>query len=138
MNSYFDAHKECVKIIVKVSLTPFKISKSIFLLNPMLEYSLLALIIAIAWFWIDTISKRELAIQLGKNLSQQFDLQFLDETVACEKITLKRNEKGQVAILRCYEFMVSSSTNDRIKCNLFLLGKDLHNWHIPPYINTTS
>ncbi len=138
MNSYFDAHKECVKIIAKVSLTPFKISKSIFLLNPMLEYSLLALIIAIAWFWIDTISKRELAIQLGKNLSQQFDLQFLDETVACEKITLKRNEKGQVAILRCYEFMVSSSTNDRIKCNLFLLGKDLHNWHIPPYINTTS
>ena len=138
MNSYFDAHKECVKIIVKVSLTPFKISKSIFLLNPMLEYSLLALIIAIAWFWIDTISKRELAIQLGKNLSQQFDLQFLDETVACEKITLKRNEKGQVAILRCYELMVSSSTNDRIKCNLFLLGKDLHNWHIPPYINTTS
>ena len=138
MNSYFDAHKECVKIIVKVSLTPFKISKSIFLLNPMLEYSLLALIIAIAWFWIDTISKRELAIQLGKNLSQQFDLQFLDETVACEKITLKRKEKGQGAILRCYEFMVSSSTNDRIKCNLFLLGKDLHNWHIPPYINTTS
>ena len=138
MNSYFDAHKECVKIIVKVSLTPFKISKYIFLLKPMLEYSLLALIIAIAWFWIDTISKRELAIQLGKNLSQQFDLQFLDETVACEKITLKRNEKGQVAILRCYEFMVSSSTNDRIKCNLFLLGKDLHNWHIPPYINTTS
>lgn len=138
MNSYFDAHKECVKIIAKVSLTPFKISKSIFLLNPMLEYSLLALIIAIAWFWIDTISKRELAIQLGKNLSQQFDLQFLDETVACEKITLKRNEKGQVAILRCYEFMVSSSTNDRIKCNLFLLGKDLHNWHIPPYINIVS
>ncbi|NBW53590.1 MAG: DUF3301 domain-containing protein, partial [Betaproteobacteria bacterium] len=36
---------------------------------------------------MDTISKRELAIQLGKNLSQQFDLQFLDETVACEKIT---------------------------------------------------
>lgn len=138
MNSYFDAHKECVKIIAKVSLTPFKISKSIFLLKPMLEYSLLALIIAIAWFWIDTISKRELAIQLGKNLSQQFDLQFLDETVACEKITLKRNEKGQVAILRCYEFMVSSSTNDRIKCNLFLLGKDLHNWHIPPYINIVS
>jgi hypothetical protein len=84
----------------------------------------------IVWFWIDSISKRELAIQFGKNLSKQFDLQFLDETVACEKITLKRNEEGQVAIL--------SSTNDRIKCNLYLLGKHLHNWHIPPYINTAS
>ncbi|MEI7757508.1 MAG: DUF3301 domain-containing protein [Bacteroidota bacterium] len=104
----------------------------------MLEYILLGLLIAIVWFWIDTISKRELAIELGKNLSKQFDLQFLDETVACEKITLKRNEKGQVAILRCYEFMVSSSTNDRIKCNLYLLGKHLHNWHIPPYVHTTS
>ena len=104
----------------------------------MLEYTLLALLIVIVWFWIDSISKRELAIQFGKNLSKQFDLQFLDETVACEKITLKRNEEGQVAILRCYEFMVSSSTNDRIKCNLFLLGKHLHNWHIQPYINTAS
>ena len=98
MNSYFDAHKECVKYSYKSFKTPFKISKSIFLLESMLEYCLLALIIAIAWFWIDTISKRELAIQLGKNLSQQLSLQFLDETVACEKITLKRNEKGHVAI----------------------------------------
>lgn len=130
--------KNASKYSYKSFKTPFKISKSIFLLESMLEYYLLALIIAIAWFWIDTISKRELAIQLGKNLSQQLSLQFLDETVACEKITLKRNEKGQVAILRCYEFMVSSSTNDRIKCNLFLLGKDLHNWHIPPYIDTDS
>jgi hypothetical protein len=104
----------------------------------MLEYFLIALLIATIWFWIDTISKRELAIQHGKNLSQQFNLQFLDETVACEKVKLKRNKKGQVAILRCYEFMVSSSTNDRIKCNLFLLGKNLHNWYIPPYINTAT
>jgi hypothetical protein len=96
----------------------------------MLEYILFILLIAIVWFWIDTISKRELAIELGKNLSKQFNLQFLDETVACEKITLKRNEKGQVAILRCYEFMVSSSTNDRIKCNLYLLGKHLSLIHI--------
>lgn len=52
----------------------------------MLEYTLLALLIVIVWFWIDSISKRELAIQFGKNLSKQFDLQFLDETVACEKL----------------------------------------------------
>ncbi|MSQ80529.1 MAG: DUF3301 domain-containing protein [Candidatus Methylopumilus sp.] len=104
----------------------------------MLEYTLLILLVTITCFWFDTISKRELAIQFGKNLSQQFDLQFLDETVACEKITLKRNEKGHIAILRCYEFIVSSSTNDRIKCNLFLLGKNLHNWHIPPYAHTPS
>ncbi len=104
----------------------------------MLEYILFALIVTISWFWIDTISKRELAIQLGKNLSKQFDLQFLDETVACEKITLKRNGKGQVVLLRSYEFIVSSSNNDRIKCNLSILGKDLYSWHIPPYINTFS
>ena len=107
-------------------------------LHVAIKYILLVFLIIIVWFWIDTISKRELAIELGKNLSQQFDLQFLDETVACEKITLKRNEKGQVVILRCYEFMVSSSTNDRIKCNLYLLGKHLHNWHIPPYVHTIS
>lgn len=52
----------------------------------MLEYILFILLIAIVWFWIDTISKRELAIELGKNLSKQFNLQFLDETVACEKL----------------------------------------------------
>ncbi|MFW5431218.1 MAG: DUF3301 domain-containing protein [Methylophilaceae bacterium] len=100
----------------------------------MFEILLLIIIVAISWFWMDTISKREIAITVGKELAKRCDLQLLDETVACNKIWLARDSGGRVQIARLYEFEVSADRESRLGCHLQLLGRQLQDWHIPPYL----
>ena len=100
----------------------------------MAEFLLLAVTLLLAWFWLDTISKREIAIQTGRDLAERCHLQLLDETVACNKIWLGRDNRGHAQIARLYEFEVSADGVTRLECSLQLLGKQLHTWHIPPYL----
>ena len=45
----------------------------------MFEMILLALLIAAAWFWLDSIAKREVAVKFGRELAGRWQLQLLDE-----------------------------------------------------------
>jgi hypothetical protein len=101
-----------------------------------LEISLLIILIAGAWFWLDTISKREAAIHFGQTLAQRCQLQLLDETVACIKISFARDSRGRAQLLREYAFELSANGAERMPCTLKLLGKQLHSWDIPPYLQT--
>ncbi len=100
----------------------------------MFEFLLLALLLAAGWFWLDSIAKREVAITLGRELAGRCDLQLLDETVACIKISVGRDSRGHAQLQRLYAFEVSASGAERMQCHLYLLGKQLQSWHIPPYI----
>lgn len=100
----------------------------------MFEILLLALIILIAWFWFDSVSKREIAIYIGRELANRCNCQLLDETVSCKKISLGRNSHGHVQLMRLYEFEVSADGHTRLTCHCQLLGKQLQNWYIPPYL----
>jgi hypothetical protein len=99
----------------------------------MLELLLLGLLLFAAWFWQDSIAKRELAVNLGRELANRCHLQLLDETVACNKIRIGRDGSGHAQLQRLYAFEVSASGTERMQCNLQLLGKQLQTWHIPPY-----
>jgi hypothetical protein len=98
-----------------------------------MELILLFVLIALAWFWLDSMDKRERAILLGQELASRFNLQLLDETVACNKLWLARNRRGHMQFLRTYAFEVSASGAERLHCHLVLLGNQLGEWHIPPY-----
>jgi len=100
----------------------------------MLETILLALLLLSAWLWLDSIAKREIAINSGRELAGRYSLQLLDETVACMQIRIGRDSRGHAQLLRLYEFEVSASGTERMQCSLQLLGKHLKTWHIPPYV----
>ena len=93
---------------------------------------MLVLFLAV-WFWLDSMGKRERAILLGSELAARYNLQLLDESVACTKLSLGRNRRGHVQFLRRYAFDVSARGVDRLDCELILLGDHLQTWHIPPY-----
>lgn len=100
----------------------------------MAEWLLLALMVALAWFWQDSISKREVAVRIGQQLAQRCQLQFLDETVACSDIGFARDSNGRMQLLRTYTFDVSIQGMERMACHLKLRGEQLVAWHIPPYV----
>lgn len=101
-----------------------------------MEIALLIILIGCAWFWLDAIAKREAAIEYGRSLAQRWQLQLLDETVACTKISIARDAQGHAQFLRVYAFELSANGAERMQCTLQLLGKHLHSWDIPPYLQT--
>ncbi len=102
----------------------------------MFEIILLALLLGGAWFWQDSIAKREIAVLHGRELANRNQLQLLDETVACHKIRIGRDNRGHAQLQRLYVFEVSANGAERLECHLQLLGKQLQTWHIPPYAQT--
>lgn len=102
----------------------------------MFELILLALLLLAAWFWQDSIAKREVAVMIGRELASRYQLQLLDETVACNKIRLGRDNRGHAQLIRIYAFEVTANGAERMECNLQMLGKQLQAWHIPPYVQT--
>ncbi len=99
-----------------------------------MELVFIALLIGIALFWLDSMSKRERAVALGRDLAKKFNLQLLDETVTLKKISLGRNNRGHMQFKRHYQFEVSTHGSDRVACQITLLGNLLEDWHIPPYL----
>jgi hypothetical protein len=103
----------------------------------MFETFLLLILLLIGWYWQDSVAKREIAIKIGRELAQRYQLQLLDDTVACNKLWLGRDSRGHAQLNRFYTFEVSADNINRLECNLQLLGTQLQNWHIPPYFQTT-
>ena len=99
----------------------------------MIDYFLILFICFLLFFWWDTITKREIAIHHGKLLANKFNLQLLDESVHCNKITFVRNDNDWLSIRRIYIFSVSTNTEDRLNCQLTLIGGSLTDWFVPPY-----
>src|SRR4051794_19527561 len=90
-------------------------------LNAMEIFLLISTLLA-AWFWFDSVSVRDAAVNNGRDLAERCSLQLLDETVACSKLRLRRNSRGHVQLLRTYEFELSASGAERLSCHLVLLG----------------
>ena len=97
------------------------------------ESIVLFLIISVVWLWYDITTKRELAIYEGRRLANNLSLQLLDDTVHCNNMSMVRSASNWPAIKRVYYFNLSSTTNDRLNCQLTLVGNRLIHWYVPPY-----
>lgn len=97
------------------------------------ETVLLLLTLGGAWFWLDSLRVRDLAITAGRQAAQQCGLQFLDETVAFSRLWLSRDGGGRMKFQRTYTFEVSDTGSDRLQCSLTMLGGRMQQLNIPPY-----
>jgi hypothetical protein len=93
----------------------------------------LALIIAGALLWIDSLRARERAVSAGRSACERYQLQFLDDTVSFTRIRLARDEGGQVKIKRTYTFEFSDTGNNRRHGAIVMLGGDVADLHLEPY-----
>ncbi len=89
----------------------------------MIEWTILAIAIAGAWFWLDSLKAREIALAAGERECAAQGLQFLDWTVAQSKLRLERDEEGRAKLRRVYRFEYSETGNDRLQGSISLLGR---------------
>ncbi|MCB1959354.1 MAG: DUF3301 domain-containing protein [Rhodocyclaceae bacterium] len=83
----------------------------------------LAALGALAWFWMDSLRTRELALQAARSACARVGLQLLDETVAAERTRPARNEDGQVCLRRVYRFEFSDTGDNRRPGSVVMLGR---------------
>lgn len=98
-----------------------------------MELSFLLILIALIYYWLDSIRAKEVATDNAKKACTKVLLEFLDDTVLIKKVRLRRNTQGQMAIYREYEFEFSSTGEFRYKGEVRLLGKSLIDVKMEPY-----
>lgn len=96
-------------------------------------FTLLMLLIALIWFWNESLSALELARDQGKKVCREANLQFLDDTVANIRTRLVRNERGHRVLQRTYRFEFSETGNSRLEGQLVLTGDQLVSLTLEPY-----
>ena len=77
----------------------------------------------VAWFWMDTLKAREVALHAARAACTRIGLQLLDETVAAERTRLARNDNGQICLRRVYRFEFSDTGDNRRKGSVVMLGR---------------
>ncbi len=98
-----------------------------------MEITLILVVIGLTWFWLDSLHVRELAVAAGKRAAEQYQLQFLDESVASTRLWAARDGDGRMRLQRTYHFEVSDTGAERLPCSVTLLGNKVEKLDMPPY-----
>ncbi len=98
-----------------------------------METTLLIAVVVAAWFWLDSLSARDIAVAAGRQAAEKYGLQLLDDTVAISKLWVARDGYGRLKLQRTYTFEVSDTGSDRLPCSLMLLGKRIERIDVPPH-----
>ena len=99
----------------------------------MVDALLILPLVALLWYWFDSLRALEIARAAGKRACQNADVQFLDDTVAGTSLALVRNESGRRVLRRTYRFEFSETGNTRLEGQLTLLGKKVESVTMEPY-----
>lgn len=87
------------------------------------ELAGLAVLGALAWLWYDSLKARDAGIGAVRRACETEGLQLLDETVAIAALKPARNEDGQLALRRVYEFEYSDTGDNRRRGSVVMLGQ---------------
>ncbi len=87
-----------------------------------MEIAGILLLAALAWFWLDSLRAREVAVRAAREVCTAEGLMLLDYTVAIASLKLARDESGRIQLQRAYDFEYSDTGDNRLKGNLVLRG----------------
>ena len=98
-----------------------------------MDLIVLGVLLAALWYWLDSIRVKEIALATGKARCQRLGVEFLDESVALNKLRLRRTARGNIAVYREFSFEFSSDGERRHSGRLTFLGRHLLNLEMDPY-----
>lgn len=98
----------------------------------MSEWLLLAAVAAIAWYWYSSLQAREQAARAAAEVCRRQQLQFLDDTVALQRLGVGRDDHGRVALRRTYRFEYSHIGDDRRQGFIIMVGSRVETVGLAP------
>lgn len=83
---------------------------------------ILLFLATLAWFWMNSIRAKEIAMQASALACQQIEAQFLDQTASLKNIHLVRNKSGRLSLERTYSFDFSRDRETRTQGLVMIKG----------------
>jgi len=83
---------------------------------------ILLFLAVLAWFWMNSIRAKEIAMQASASACQQIESQFLDQTASLKRIRLIRSQQGRLGFERSYSFDFSRDRQSRSKGLVIIKG----------------
>jgi hypothetical protein len=77
----------------------------------------------IAWFWLNGIRAKEIAMQASAEACQQIQAQFLDQTASLKKLRINRDKNGRMTFERTYTFDFSRDRETRVQGLVTIVGQ---------------
>jgi len=90
---------------------------------------LLALMLLI-WFWRNSLRARESATRICRQACQSYGLQFLDQTVALQRLSLRWDRRSGPRFQRTYQFDYSLEGEGRRTGHLVMLDERQLSLHL--------
>ena len=100
----------------------------------MLEVLVVASLAAAAWFLWSSLRAREAANAAIRPACRAQGFLFLDDTVALDRIRLRRDDEGRVGISRVYRFDYSDTGDNRRRGYVTLLGARVEDVSLGPAV----
>jgi len=97
------------------------------------ELTAIALALAAAYLWFDSLRAREHAVAAGRAACARYGVQLLDETVAFTRLRLARDAQGRLRLRRTYVFEFSETGDNRRHGVIVMLGARLEDLQLEPY-----
>ena len=85
---------------------------------------LIIFLVAVAWFWLDSSRAREFAIEICRQASEKYGVQFLDESVVLSRMGIRWPSQG-LRFRRVYKFDFSRNGDERLSGEIALIGIEL-------------
>ena len=95
----------------------------------MSTFTLILLLVAIGWFWLDSLRAREIATAICRQACATRSLQFLDQTVALAHVGIVR-APGPIKLRRVYRFDYSEEGTGRHTGHIVMIGTELEQFSL--------
>jgi hypothetical protein len=98
------------------------------------ESSVMLLILGlVGWLWWDSRGVAERATVAARAYCGNAGVSFLNDTVAWQKLRLKRNRSGRMQLQRTYFFEFASDMQQRYRGEIVMLGKKVESISLDAY-----
>ena len=88
----------------------------------MTSFFIILFLALLAWFWLNSIRAKEIAMAASAEACQQIQAQFLDQTASLKNIKIRRNKNGRMIFERTYSFDFSRDRETRIQGLVTIVG----------------
>ena len=100
----------------------------------MLSDIVLICVVCLAYgYWFNAQKAKEIALATAKNHCLAMGVQMLDDYVALNGLSLKRDKAGRIQLYRSFLFEFSSTGNERYNGTLVMLGRQVDAINMEPY-----
>ena len=91
---------------------------------------LLLIAVPLGWFWLDGRRAHAMSVAICRRACERVGAQLLDETVALNRVGLRKDAAGRLRVRRMFTFDYSVNTVIRQQGYIIMLGIEMEILHI--------